>query len=305
MEQRDIACVPGEAGEDPLSGEDGGAATHGGDAGGANDGDASSGNASNGGDSGGGASGGDSGGGNGGVDAGPGNVGGDPPDAGEAPFDPAAPKCASLDPTVVACYDFEDTLSDATQNRNDASGNVTYEQGVSGRAVRVDGQTVRVADDPSLNVSAFTIEIWFRADTLSNLLDDGNVSILLDKDQQYIASFRPNGELRVEVYRGMDDNASTTSTDLPVEADEWIYAAFAYDGSRSFIYRDGELIDTELVGLILSSGYGGTMHIGSGSPATTRPFNGLIDAMRISNVSLSPERICEEAGRTFSAGLCL
>lgn len=226
-------------------------------------------------------------------------------DAAAPGFDPAAPKCSAPATTVVACYDFEGTLSDATANHNDARGTARFEPALSGQGLRVGANTVRVLDDPSLNLATFTIEMWLRVDSLLNLAkEQGEISLLLDKDQQYDLGFRSTGALFMQIYRAAGAAQSTTDESSPLTAGSFLYLAFAYDGDRTFIYRDGTLIETELVSFDLFAGNGAALHIGSGSPSTTRPFDGLIDALRISRVSLGASEICHSAGGELSAGIC-
>lgn len=295
----DSQCVPGELSEDPATGDSGG--TGGGSSGGST---AGNGNA-----------GGTSGGTNTGGGTGTGTNAGEPDgggmldvDASLPGFDATAPKCTGLDPQVVACYDFDGSLADATPSHNDVgpATNATFEAALSGHGVRPDGKTLAVPDAPSLNVSAFTVELWLRPDGLINLDGQTNdITLLIDKDQQYNVGYTSHGELRMEVYRGLNDTGSTTAETAVLKVGEFAYAAFVYDGSTSVMYLNGQRAESELQGFALFAGNGGPMHIGSGSPGTTRPFDGLIDALRISNVARSDADICSAAGKQLDGGNCL
>lgn len=222
-------------------------------------------------------------------------------------FDPSAPKCSNLDAKVVACFDFDGDLEDGSSAANAAVADNTpsFEAALSGEALRVGGQRVAVADAASLNPTAFTVEIWFKADDLVNLDGETNdISLLVDKDQQYNVGFTSSGALLMQVYRAVEDSETTTADTPRFEAGELVYAAFSYDGNRSAIYKDGVQVDAENVGLDLFQGNGGTLHIGSGSPNTTRPFDGLIDALRISNDARAESEICENAGKTWDGASC-
>lgn len=274
----DPSCVPGEQTGDPVTGDDAGA-----------------GNGSAGDD--------------GGLDNVPAIDGGTVTgDAAMPPaFDAKAPKCTKLDTSVVACLDFENVLTDASSAGNDAvaTNAPSFEAALSGNGLRVDGQRVALEDDATLNVTAFSVEIWLRPDALVNL--DGQVndiSLLIDKDQQYNVGFTAQGALRMQVYRGIEDTETTTAENAVVRVDQFSYLAFTYDGTRSTIYLNGQHMESENVGFALFGGNGGALHIGSGSPSTTRPFNGLIDALRISNVARSDAQICAAAGKARTAAGC-
>ena len=223
-------------------------------------------------------------------------------------FDPSAPKCVELASSVVSCLDFTANLKDASASQRDAVSSMapSYEAALSGQGIRVAKQRVALEDDASLNVGAFTIEVWLRPDALVNLDDQVNgVSLLVDKDQQYNVGFTAQGSPRIQVYRGVESSETTTASDVHLKAGQFSYLAFSYDGSRSAIYKDGQRVDSEFIGLDLFRGTGGALHIGTGSPDVTRPFDGLIDALRISSVTLADGQICSNAGKKLSGSSCL
>ncbi len=222
-------------------------------------------------------------------------------------FDPAAPKCRELDDAVVACFDFDGTLADLSGHGNDARGqDVTFEPALSGSALRVGGKRVAVNDAANLNLGAFTIELWVRSDGLPNLSgeDDGR-SILVDKNEQYLVGHEPSGALRMQLYRN-PNNASSFSADpsSPLTPGVFTYLAYTYDGARAAAYRDGARVDADQLNVELSRGNGGPLQIGSGNPSQTRAFNGLIDALRISDVARAQDAICGAAGKRSAGAGC-
>ncbi len=236
-------------------------------------------------------------------DAGPG------PEADPPAFDPRAPKCRALDQAVVACFDFDESLADVSGHGNDALGPAArFESGLSGEALRVGGTRVAIADDPSLDFATFTIELWLRIDGLANLGDPSDArSVLLDKNGQYLIAFETTGELRAQLHglggNGLDFTRSDPQTGLA--AGEWTYLVYAYDGTAMFFYKDGVRVDARNVGVTLAQGLGAPLHIGSGSPDVTLGFDGLIDALRISNIARGDALVCAEAGKRLAGGRCL
>jgi len=227
---------------------------------------------------------------------------GDRSDVGVAPeskasFDPSASKCTNLDRDVVACFDFEDSLLDSSSHGNHAFGQlVSFEPGLSGKALRVGGQRVAIADAPSLNFTTFTIELWLRSDGLSNLLD---------KDAQYVFAYQSNGSLRTQLHRGGNNFEVTASkSDIGLTTGVFTYLSFGYDGSVIVFYKDGDRVDSKTVGVTLSRGVGAAMHIGTGSPNATLGFDGVLDAVRISNIFRGDDFICRAAGRSLTGGRC-
>lgn len=67
------------------------------------------------------------------------------------------------EPGLVASYSFENTVSDSGSVHNDGKikGEVEFAPGVSGSAIRIEGNgSVVVPDNPSLNLKKFTISAW-------------------------------------------------------------------------------------------------------------------------------------------------
>lgn len=215
-------------------------------------------------------------------------------------------RCRAIDGATVACYDFSNTLLDSSSFANHAVAQDTTFEPLEGlHALRPLGRAVSVADEPSLNVSAFTIEVWMRADTLTNLSRDGDeFSLLADKDRQYSVGIDALGSPVMTIYRDRDRFEHTTATDISLSVGTSYYLAFSYDGTTARIYLDGRQVDSERIELPLSEGVAGPLFIGSGSPNATRPFDGLIDALRISNVARSAAYMCAAASKTSSANSC-
>lgn len=223
------------------------------------------------------------------------------PDAGPSPVTP----CSDIDDAVVACYEFEGDLKDASRFRNDASGMATFEDSPQGLALRANGNAIAVPHDSSLSLTRLTVEAWIRPDSHINLNGEtSSTSLIVDKDQQYLLGMNASGRPFGQLYRAKDNVETTTAGSVTLRVGEWVYLAFTYDGSMTRLYVDGLLVDDEAVSLTVFSGIQDAMHIGSGSPAATRPFDGLIDAVRISNVARSSRDICEAAGKTFANDTC-
>jgi hypothetical protein len=245
----------------------------------------------------------------GGVQPGPGNdAGAGTPDAGHdagtTPV-PSTSQCESLDNAVVACFDFNGSLKDASRFANDASGTAKFESSEFGQALRANGNPIVVQEDTSLDLVYLTVEAWIRIDSLQNLTGATNEnSLIMDKDQQYLIGITPKGAALGQFYRAQDDEISTQSNDSTVRTNRNFYIAYTYDGAVARLYVDGEQKSQTTAADGLFAGISGTMHIGSGSPGTTKPFDGLIDALRISNRARSATEICEAAGKALSGGQC-
>jgi hypothetical protein len=220
---------------------------------------------------------------------------------------PTTAKCASIDSDVVACFDFEGTLDDASSYQNHAiGGSPTFEPARSGQGVRVGGTRVKLLDAASIDfTTAFTLEAWLRIDSLTNLANETHGdSLIIDKNDQYTLSFDSYGHLRGEVYNDdVDHTWGPTASDDRIPVKEFVYLAVVYDGTTTRLYQDGQLGTAKEFDYTLRAGTD-PLFIGSGSPNVTHPFDGLIDAVRISKRARDDREICAAAGRTFSMGTC-
>lgn len=218
------------------------------------------------------------------------------PDAEAPPERAEEARCVGgAQPGLAACFDFDGTLEDLSGNANHAStATPTYQSAPSGSALRVAGETATIGDDTSLDLTQLTLEVWMRADGLTNL-NGGNVSLLLDHDQQYNIGISDQGEVRAELYDASGNNDFDTPAGL-IQAGQWHYLALTYDGRRAVVYVDGVEQLSEGSRLELSTDNREDIHIASGSPGTTRAFDGAIDALRVWNYARSAEEICEAAG---------
>jgi hypothetical protein len=129
------------------------------------------------------------------------------------------------------------------------------------------------------------------------------MSILLDKDKQYLAGFTVAGAPTFSIYDESERQTSITGSNGTLEEGELSYLAFTYDGATMAMYVNGQRVEDKAVSAVLGQGTG-TMHIGTGSPDGTKPFNGLIDALRISDRAHSDAEICARAGKELAAGTC-
>jgi hypothetical protein len=213
--------------------------------------------------------------------------------------------CAGITPDVVACYDFDGHLTDASRQHNDAQGSAAkFERLGADRALRVQGSVVSVADHESLDLETMTLEFWLRADSIKNLArEDGEMSILLDKDQQYLAGFTDTGSPTFSVYDFRGRQSTITAETVSLKAGELVYLAFTYDGTTAILYVDGVHVQDKVINGGVSRGTS-TMYIGTGSPDATHPFDGLIDALRISDRAHTDAEICARAGKELSDGQC-
>ena len=183
------------------------------------------------------------------------------------------------------------TAYDRSGSRNNgtlANGPVAI-QGKIGQALDFDGTNdyVSTADYSYSNAQAFTMSVWFKADTVS-----GNQVIFSKETYEY--NLRLTDATLAFVYW---DTGGVGAIDLSysnVTANRWYLISITYNGSgAAYMYVDGVRVssDTNIVNAFQNKAealrIGGGYHI-SGSPGY---LNGKIDEMRIYNRALSEGEI--------------
>lgn len=223
------------------------------------------------------------------------------PEEDSAVPEPTPAFCDLGSAALVACWPFDGDFKDYSGMGNDAVGgpNAAFEAGQNGQALRTGGSSVSLQDNGTLDLQSVTMEVWFNAELVGM-----NSSFLFDNDGQYYLRLLDTGAFRAVFYAAPNDADSYSSTAGLIEANTWTFVAATYDGNKVVLYKDG-VFDSEFE-RTLPSDISNTapIHLGSGSPTSSLPLQGLIDGIRIFNAALSPAEICEHAGGVFSEGTC-
>lgn len=202
--------------------------------------------------------------------------------------------CDPSDPDLAACYQFDVTENlglDESHYGNHASvTDASTMAGVSGTAL-VHGSTtiVRIADSPSLDVLAITVEAWIRPTALPATRFG-----VFDNDGQYGLFLIDTGQMRCSA----SGNALTSTPTIPI--DTWTHVAFTYEGATLAIYLNGVRTDeVAATGEISTLGTNGSC-LGANSPSGDE-FIGAIDQVRVWGRARSEQEICEAAGACSGA----
>jgi hypothetical protein len=201
--------------------------------------------------------------------------------------------CDDTEPNLVACYDFEQadsgTLWDGsgTGNHGGTSG-VGLAPGVSGNAGVFGGPSKALVENHStLNPTVeLTLDGWIYVEELPTSGDAG----VIDKEGQWHIHVTDNAK----VFCSFTSIGSLTGG--LVNTGQWTHVACLYDGSEVLMYQDGQQRGHVGTPRPIASGTEDVL-IGNADAAWTTPLKGRIDLLRIWNVGLSPEEICEAAGQ--------
>jgi len=204
----------------------------------------------------------------------------------------------AADPSLVAWYRFDGDADDSSGNNLHGTemGDPTYEAGVFGQALSLDGDGdyIDCGLDPKFDITDFiTFTYWIKV----NAFDKQWNTVLSRGDDSWRSSRADLNNFMEAAVGGTSGNYTYGVT--PVDDGEWHHVGWVYDGTMNYLYVDGEVDATEEnSGQITVSSY--PLYIGDNSQATGRFWNGLIDDVMIYNRALSQEEV--QAVMLSSAG---
>jgi concanavalin A-like lectin/glucanase superfamily protein len=198
-----------------------------------------------------------------------------------------APFCDPNDATLVGCWQFENSLADASgaANPTTSTGSVAFVAGKVGMAAQLAAADhIAVADTVALTPKHVTIEAWIQPTTLGG----ARVGVF-DDENQYGFFVQTDGTLTCTV------NTTLNSPAGAVVVNKWTHVACTYDGATAHIYVNG--VDVAMTNATgdLGSGNGDGAAIAGNSPSGNT-LVGLIDQLRIYNLARTQPQICAAAG---------
>ena len=147
--------------------------------------------------------------------------------------------------------------------------------------------------------NAMTISAWFNAEDLANCgaRDCRIVSKatgVQEQDHYFMVSTIKSGSDTRLRFRLKTGTITTTliATSGILSENQWIHVAAVYDGSTMRLYKDGAEVGTRnKTGTIATDPTVSVWIGGNPSAATHRPWDGLIDDIRIYDRALTPQQI--------------
>ncbi|MCB1133207.1 MAG: hypothetical protein KDN05_18945, partial [Verrucomicrobiae bacterium] len=195
-------------------------------------------------------------------------------------------------PTLVARYDMEGDVTDATNYHFDgaAAGSPIYGAGQNGQALVLDGvdDVVTlpngVASSTDISVAAWVF--WNGGGNWQRVFDFGNGT------GQYLFLTPSNGtNMRFAIKNGGGEQVLNTS---PMAAGQWAHVAVTLGGNTGKLYVNGTPVATNTGITINPSDFSPAVNFIGDSQFTADPlFNGSIDDFRIYNYALSGAEVNE------------
>jgi len=153
-----------------------------------------------------------------------------------------------------------------------------------------EGKYVEVMDEAPFDITdGLTLEAWVKVDTWNRAHQT-----ILSKGAWVLRRYQETDKI-VFVTSGLTP-ASLVSTASLMEG-RWYHVAAVYDGSGKYLYIDGKLDSktTDLTGILATNDR--KVWIGDHPATGDRPFNGVLDEVRIWNVARSETLIAENYNR--------
>jgi hypothetical protein len=206
------------------------------------------------------------------------------------------------DATPVARYSFdedneetEETAEDLTGDGHTATveGAKWTEHGRYGGAYEFDAEeedVLKIPASPELNFGEeFTLEAWVRPSG-----SDNHHAPLIDKQEGAGLGYflYEGGTVSDRPVGAVDEEQEHVHADEPLPAHAWSHVALIFNGNRTFLYVDGELVDNGAAEPVVTSE--GELEIG-GSSDTGEYFDGRIDEVRIYGRGLSQAEVQADA----------
>jgi len=162
---------------------------------------------------------------------------------------------------------------------------------VGSGALKITGGGVKIADSTLLRPAKLTVAMWFKFSgkqvPAARLFQKG-------KDNAETINFQGGeGGISFSLAKAPRENRGI-STKQKFEIGKWYHIAGVYDGSDLRVYINGNISNRETIGpLVLYAGDHLPLVIGNRYPDMARPFNGIIDDIRVYTRPLSDTEVWE------------
>ncbi len=217
---------------------------------------------------------------------------------------PEIPSASSED--MLAYFPFEDDLTESVgdQAARVPRGDVTYNDGQVGRAVRLSGAThITFGHEDTLGDDPFTVGLWMRASrpfarTLLHKMADAEsrrgFELYLSKSEKIGVNQRGQ-RLYVRLSHEWPDNAIVLEAADHLLLEDWYHIAVSYDGSAKadgvVVYLNGERADMKVTQDALAGSIAHAQPVGMGDRAFSESVKGDIDELRIYGRVLAADEV--------------
>jgi hypothetical protein len=206
---------------------------------------------------------------------------------------------AKSDPSLVGWWKFEEAdgmkAADSSGHGNDGTvfGTTSWVEGFVGpKALKITGGGVTIPDKAELRPPKVTVAMWFNFSgkqvPAARLFQKG-------KDNHETINFQGGeGGISFSLATGKGQNRGVNARQR-FEIGKWYHITGVYDGSELRVYVDGKISDKQTVGSFVpyDAGESHPLVIGNRFEDMARPFNGIVDDVRVYTRPLSDDEVWE------------
>ena len=189
---------------------------------------------------------------------------------------------------IVAHYNFENNVNDtANSNNGTISGNPTYETGIDGQALSLDGvdDYITIPSNSEMSVTQFTISALIN---IPNSVQSGWRAIVEHgrSTDSWYGLFKASSGNKFHLRWGP---SHSTDFNTEISPDTWYHVVATYDGTKAVMYLNGieDKEDARSSGL---TAIDSQLRIGANFSGT-EAFKGIIDDLRIYNTALTATEV--------------
>lgn len=208
---------------------------------------------------------------------------------------------ASGEKTLIANFQFEESLSDNTINFNNgaAYGTISYVNGKSGsKALSLNGSNsfvqlpAEIANHREITIAAW---VYWKGTVFSQrIFDFGNG----ENEYMYLTPRSTDGDYRFVIKNNGEEQQLRTNSMLG--RNKWVHVAVTLGSSGASMYIDGQVVSESDAFTISPIDFKPVLNY-IGRSQTSNLFSGFIDDFRIYNYALSSEDINKIIGNPSSA----
>jgi hypothetical protein len=215
--------------------------------------------------------------------------------------------------SLVGQWDFDEGAGKIAYDSSGNSNHGTLSGGKFGGCLEFDGTNdyLIVPDSAELDVTGpITIEAWIKPYSLPYGVDSAGDAVIISKYNQYATepgqrSYRlhiRNGLLSFYLSSDGTNYVDASAGDIAGYIGEWVHVAFTFDGVNCNLYINGI---AQSVSVTTSSIFASAspLYMGAYLPNDLRPFEGLIDEVRICDVAMTTFDLDNPPDDTDAVGL--
>jgi arabinan endo-1,5-alpha-L-arabinosidase len=203
---------------------------------------------------------------------------------------------------LIAHFTFDGNLEDKTNNFvegkvtgdriDNSGGSITYDDGIKGQAAVFDGQSGLRLADGLIRDNSYSVSIWLNPKEITDYTTTFFGAVPADDASSQWISLVPQGPAgRTMIWSG--ENWYDAATNLTIPTEQWTHVAFTVDNGKMKVYLNGQ---EQFAGKDFPDLFTNKEAVFAlGVNYWDKPFEGMIDDLRIYDEAISADKIAKLA----------